>query len=321
MNDGPRRRPRAIGGHRVPAVAVAVAVAGTLAVGGVASCRPAPRPPGPVASLLVATAAEIGASPSALADAWREIDRIAGRVGERHRRTGAPLIDDLTAVVFDELKLAREIDDDDPRFFLLPSVLEARRGSCLGLGALYLAVAERIGLPLDGVRVPGHFFVRTRGPSPRNIELLRRGETMPDDWYRQKYGPWSTGERVYLRALSLEQVSALFWFNAGNFARRHGDLARARAAYERATLEAPDFAEAQASLGLARQLAGALPDAEQAYRNAARVRADLPGLDRNMALLERERRSVVPSRPPPDLRPFSTSTPTSSPLSTRRSSP
>src|SRR5205823_13318274 len=59
---------------------------------------------------------------------------------------------------------------------LLPSVLGARRGSCLGLGALYLIVAERIGLPLDGVRVPGHFFVRTRGSSPRNIELLHRGE-------------------------------------------------------------------------------------------------------------------------------------------------
>ena len=161
--------------------------------------------------MLVATAAEIGASPSALAEAWKEIERIAGRVDERHRRTGAPLIDDLTGVVFDDLKLVREIDDDDPRFFLLPSVLEERRGSCLGLGALYLMVAERIGLPLDGVRVPGHFFVRTRGPSPRNIELLRRGETMPDDWYRQKYGPWPASDRVYLHPLALEQVSALFW--------------------------------------------------------------------------------------------------------------
>ena len=51
-------------------------------------------------------------------------------------------------------------------------MLAARRGSCLGLGAVVLMVAERMGLPLDGVRVPGHFFVRTRGPSARNVELV-----------------------------------------------------------------------------------------------------------------------------------------------------
>lgn len=307
------RRQRTGGTRALSPRAVTFTFAGALVLG--ASCRHTPRPPGPVASALVATAAELGASPTALVDAWNQIDSIAGRVDQRHRRTGAPLIDDLTGVMFDELKFAREIDDDDPRFFLLPSVLGGQRGSCLGLGALYLIVAERIGLPLDGVRVPGHFFVRTRGPSPRNIELLRRGETMPDDWYRQKYGPWPEDQRVYLRPLSLEQVSALFWFNAGNFARRHGDLARARAAYQRATLEAPDFAEAQASLGLARQLEGALPDAEQAYQSAARVRADLPGLERNMALLESERRAAASA--PRNVRPSFTSPPTS----TRRSSP
>lgn len=318
MTEVERPRPGETGGRARAAGTVAAAA---LLAAGVASCRSVRRPPGPVASALVATAAQIGAPPTALVGAWQEIDRIAVRVDERHRRSAAALVDDLTAVLFDELKLAREIDDDDPRFFLLPSVLEERRGSCLGLGAVYLMVAERIGLPLDGVRVPGHFFVRTRGVSPRNIELLRRGETMPDDWYRQKYGPWPADDQVYLRPLALEQLTALFWFNAGNFARRHGDLARAREAYERATLEAPDFAEAQASLGLARQLQGALPGAAQAYRNAARVRADLPGLDRNMALLESERRSAVASPPPPAVRPSSTSTPTSHPLSTRRSPP
>jgi regulator of sirC expression with transglutaminase-like and TPR domain len=320
MRGYPRTRPGQTG-RRGLASAAATAAATALLGLGAASCRSVRRPPGPVASALVATAAQIGAAPTALASAWQEIDRIAARVDERHRHSTAALVDDLTAVLFGDLKLEREIDDDNPRFFLLPSVLEEGRGSCLGLGAVYLMVAERIGLPLDGVRVPGHFFVRTRGPSPRNIELLRRGETMPDDWYRQKYGPWPTTDRAYLRPLALEQVSALFWFNAGNFARRQGDLERARAAYERATLEAPDFAEAQASLGLARQLEGALPGAEQAYRNAARVRADLPGLDRNMALLESERRAAVGAPPSPAAHPSSTSNLTASPPSTRRSPP
>jgi hypothetical protein len=230
---------------------VAAAAAAATFVAGLSSCRPAaPPPPGPMASALLATAAELGAAPEAVAQAWAEIDRIATRV-ERRRRSGG---DDarggevaaLTAVVFDDLGFAREIDDDDLRFFVLPSVLAARRGSCLGLGAVVLMVAERIGLPLDGVRVPGHFFVRMRGPSARNVELLRRGEIMPDAWYRQKYGPWSEDGGRYFVPLSVEETSALFWFNAGNFARREGDLVRARRAYERALAEAPDFAEARA---------------------------------------------------------------------------
>jgi len=265
-----------------------------------------------MASALLATAAELGAAPEALVQAWAEVDRIAARV-ERRRRGGRDEarggeVAALTAVVFDDLGFAREIDDDDPGFFLLPSVLAGRRGSCLGLGALYLMVAELIGLPLDGVRVPGHFFVRTRGSS-RNVELLRRGEIMPDAWYRQKYGPWPEGGGRYFVPLSIEETSALFWFNAGNFARRHGDLARAGRAYERAAAEAPDFAEAHASLGLERQLEGALSEAERAYREAARTRADLPGLRHNRALLEEEERAAAGAHPLPEVRSSETNVP------------
>ena len=305
--------------RHVLATAAGVFVGAVTAV----SCRAAPaRPPGPVASALVATTAELGVDPVALVNAWGELERIAARVAEHHGRSRGELIDDLTAVVFDELAFVREVDSDDPRFFLLPTVLETRRGSCLGLGALYLIVAERLDLPLDGVRVPGHFFVRTRGPRPRNIELLRRGETMPDAWYRQKYGPWPEESPAYLRPLSMQQMGALFWFNAGNFARRRGDIARARRAYERAVTEAPDFAEAHASLGLERQLEGDLPEAARAYREAARARADLPGLNDNMALLERELRPDMPaSLGPPIPSPALPQSVTSSPSSSRRPSP
>jgi regulator of sirC expression with transglutaminase-like and TPR domain len=314
MTTLPRRSPA---DRRGDLSLIAVATVATVAIT-LASCRSAePRPPGTVARTIVATAAELGAEPVALVDAWGQLERIAARVDERHRHSRGDAIDDLTAVVFDELGFVREIDDDDPRFFLLPSVLSTRRGSCLGLGTLYLMVAERIGLPLDAVRVPGHFFVRTRGPRPRNIELLRRGETMPDAWYRQKYGPWPEENGSYLRPLSVQQVSALFWFNAGNFARRQGELARGRRQYERAVAEAPDFAEAHASLGLARQLEGALPGAARAYRDAARARADLPGLGHNMALLDRE----LPSDTPPLLGRPSPASSAASPSPTSPSSP
>lgn len=263
-----------------------------LAMGAVACRRDGlvgSRPPGPMASTVVALAADLGSTPTEVADSWVRVDDIAARVRERHGR-GGDWIADMNAVVFDQLGFEREISSPDVRFFRLPSVIAQRRGSCLGLAALYLVVAERLGVGLDGVLVPGHFFVRTRGPAARNIELLRRGESMPDAWYRAKYGPWPEGgDAPYFRPLTAAEVAGVHWFNAGNDLRAAHDLAGATVAYDRAVAALPAFAEAQASLGVVRQLSGSLDQAEAAYRQAARARPDLPGLDRNLALLKQER--------------------------------
>jgi len=246
---------------------------------------------------MVAMAADLGAPPSDVADAWREVDAIANRVETHHRRTGGDWIDDLNAVVFGELGYEREIESGDVRFFRLSSVIAGRRGSCVGLGALYLVLAERLGIGLDGVMVPGHFFVRSRGGGGRNVELLRRGEAMPESWYRGKYGPWPAGAEEYLRPLTVAELTAVHWYNAGNHLRAARDLNGAALAYARAVAAFPTFAEAHASLGAVRQLQGALDAAEAAYGDAARARADLPGLEHNVALLRRERQrlSIAPS--------------------------
>ena len=276
--------------RRGPAVLVAAALA-LLAAG----CSESPQPPGALASALLALAADAGGDPRGIADAWVELRRVANRVAERHRQTQGNLISDLNAVIFDEQGFTREIADDDPRFFLLPWVITSRRGTCLGLSALYLVLAERLQLGLDGLMLPGHFFVRTRAPAARNVELLRRGETMPDAWYRTKYGPWpeTTGADAspgsYFRPVTISELVGVHWYNAGNHYRRVGELASAERDYERAAAAFPTLAEAHASLGSLRQLRGALAKAEASYREAARLRPDLPGLDRNRTLLDNER--------------------------------
>lgn len=245
-------------------------------------------------------AADFGAQPRAVDDAWVELEALAARVRTRHQKSGADEVDDLRAVIFDDVKFEREIDSGDPRTFVLSSVLAAHRGSCLGLGALALALAERLDLPLDGIMVPGHFFVRTRGAHPRNLELLRRGETMPDAWYRTKYGPWPEGTSVYFRPIAVSELVGLHWFNAGNFFRAQADLGAAKHAFARAVEEFPEFAEASASLGAIHQLEGALPEAKIAYDRAGRARPDLPGLEENRALLQQELLpSPVTRRPSP----------------------
>lgn len=285
-------------GARAPLPAVArfpffsAAAASAVAVAALAGCSRAsnaPQPPGPMGSTIIALAADLGAAPIQIAEAWQKLDALATTIRARHAHSGAPWIDDVNATVFDELGFEREVQSADVRFFRFPDVIAERRGTCLGLGALYLVLAERLGFGLDGVMVPGHFFVRTREEPSRNIELLRRGESMPADWYRRKYGPWPEHDPLAFRPLTTSGVAAAFWFNAGNVRRAARDLEGAARAYANAVAELPHFAEAEAGLGAVRQLQGALDEAEAAYSAAARGRPDLPGLAQNLALLERER--------------------------------
>ncbi|MES1205988.1 MAG: transglutaminase family protein, partial [Pseudomonadota bacterium] len=269
--------------------------------------RSARRPPGPMASALLAFAAESGTVPVDGASAWLALTdivaRVTRRLGERptdDRAKATDAVSAINAVVFDELGFVREIERDAPGVMALPDVLANRKGSCVGLGALYLAIAERLGVPLEGVLVPGHFFVRAPGATPRNAELLRRGEALPDAWYVAKYGPWEPAATAYLRGLSAAEVVAVHWFNAGNQWKRTGDLPAAARAYALATKSFPAFPEAAASLGATRQAQGDLAGARDAYQAAARARPDLPGLARNLSVLEaQQRRSPSPQQQPP----------------------
>jgi hypothetical protein len=253
-------------------------------------CRRGPtrQLPGPTASALFALATEFGADVDRTTQAWQELEAIASRVEARHRHTPADPAEALNAVLFGELGFQREVDSGATRYFQISSVLSDQRGSCLGLGALYLAIAERINVPLDGILLPGHFFVRTRGPGAHNVELLRRGEAMPDDWYQKKYGPWPGPGSAYARPLTVTELGALHWYNRGNDLRAAGALGTAEQAYARAARAFPGFAEAHASLGAVQQLRGALTEAAWSYEQAVRAWPELPGLAGNLELLQRQ---------------------------------
>jgi regulator of sirC expression with transglutaminase-like and TPR domain len=223
------------------------------------------------------------------ADARRVLEEVVGRVEVGLR--GKPAAEVLRDVVFGELGFSREVDDPDLRFMRLPAVLTQRRGSCYGLGALFVALGDRLGrahgFTVAAVLVPGHLFVRVQDAAGgHNLELLRRGEMMPESWYRQRYEIPDAPE--YLRPLDAREFLAVFDYNVGNDLRQRGRLEEAARSYERAGRGFPGLAEAHASLGLVRHLQGALPEALRAYEAARRANPRLPGLDRNIELLNRE---------------------------------
>lgn len=53
---------------------------------------------------------------------------------------------------------------NDPRNSYLDLVVDRKLGIPISLSMLYMEVAQRVGLPCDGVGYPGHFIVRYGGP-------------------------------------------------------------------------------------------------------------------------------------------------------------
>ncbi|HET8937454.1 MAG TPA: transglutaminase family protein [Polyangiales bacterium] len=253
-----------------------------------ACAQPTAAPATPLTEALLAHARTwSGADLSEFARA--ELDRIAARIRALHSREPASSMHTLLRrVVFAEFKFVREVDDLSLRFVFLPSVLQTHRGSCVGLGTLYLALGERLGLDLHGVLVPGHFFVRLREHGQlRNIELLREGQELPEAWYRERW-PITTGSRAYARALRAAEVEAVVLFDVGNDRRRSGAYGQAERAFSLAAERFPEFAEAQASAGTMAHLLGALDRARAAYAAARAADPSLEGLDENVALLQAE---------------------------------
>jgi regulator of sirC expression with transglutaminase-like and TPR domain len=84
------------------------------------------------------------------------LDKLAAAVGE-------PTLDGLTRLLFQEEEFQGDIEEySHPRNSLIDSVLERRRGIPITLSIVVLEVGRRVGVPLSGVGMPGHFLVRDR---------------------------------------------------------------------------------------------------------------------------------------------------------------
>lgn len=97
----------------------------------------------------------------------------------------------------------------------LSIVLREHCGNCAGQSILLLALGERLGLPLHGVRAPHHVFVRwDDGKTRRNIETTQRGSELADadyhDWDEPLWNikPEDVAAGRYLRNLTKKQVVA-----------------------------------------------------------------------------------------------------------------
>jgi regulator of sirC expression with transglutaminase-like and TPR domain len=91
------------------------------------------------------------------------IDALAARVRQRFPAEAGPrqILGQINWVLFVEEGFQGNARDYyDPRNSYLNEVLVRKTGIPISLSILYLALAERVGLPMAGVNLPAHFVVR-----------------------------------------------------------------------------------------------------------------------------------------------------------------
>ncbi|MBI3831660.1 MAG: tetratricopeptide repeat protein [Planctomycetes bacterium] len=213
------------------------------------------------------------------------LDALAAKLAPALAKAGTAeaKLDALKSLLFEDEKfgLPRK---DDAAAFLLADVLANKRGNCLGLSVLCLALAERTGLPLHGVPVPsrlsgpGHLLVRyDDGVARRNFDATEGGALHDDAYYRDlfKLKPDDFKSRYILGNAQKLDVLNLLLVNLGGARVEAGRFRDAVPLLERAVELKPSYAPAFNNLGAAKfgDKSGAsdLDGALRAYAQAVKL--------------------------------------------------
>ena len=139
------------------------------------------------------------------------LDALAERVRRRMRNspTARETIALLNRVLFDEEGLRGNREDYyDPRNSFLNDVLDRKLGIPITLSIVYLDVAKRVGFPIAGTGMPGHFLLKHYDVMSGEIviDAFHRGRIVGSAECQQKLNEIYSG-KVELRPEFLKAVS------------------------------------------------------------------------------------------------------------------
>ncbi len=135
-------------------------------------------------------------------------------------------------------------------YTFLPTVLNSRKGVCLGVSILYLCLAQRIGLPLEMITPPGHIYVRyKKGSEEINIETTCRGVHIDSEKYLSI-------DNCSLEQQNIKQVIALAYFNQASVFLGTQRFELAEVAYKKALPYHPEYPPLHRFLGISLCLNG-----------------------------------------------------------------
>jgi len=107
-------------------------------------------------------------------------------------------IDALNHFLFDLLRFTgNRLFYNDPLNSYLNKVIDRRTGLPITLAVIYLDIAWRLGLPVAGVGLPGHFIVRTLEGAPRFIDVFHQGKELTEGDCRRLVSELSEGQVAF----------------------------------------------------------------------------------------------------------------------------
>jgi len=113
-------------------------------------------------------------------------------------------------------------------YTFLPSVIDNRKGVCLGVSLLYQCIAQRLGLYLESITPPGHIYIRYRnGRKTINIETTARGIDIPTEKY---YGI----ETIKLQQRTVKELVGLAFMNQASVYWGKQEFEKSVSLYEKA---------------------------------------------------------------------------------------
>lgn len=120
------------------------------------------------------------------------------------------------------------------KYSFLPSVLDSRRGVCLGVSTLYLCLSQRLNLPLEMITPPGHIYVRYKSNSKIiNIETTARGVHIDS----KEYLSFNAKE---LQKRNMKEVIGMAHYNQASVFWQKSDYQNALISYEQAEKYMPN---------------------------------------------------------------------------------
>ncbi len=206
----------------------------------------------------------------------KEISRLAGKLIDALGEEKSPreVVSALNRILFVEEGFTYDCVAGNPDNYLLHRVIARRRGNCLGLTALYLLLAERLSLPLHGVYVPSHCFVRYEDAGVRiNIETGEKGAEWEDERYLREFQ--LAREWPYMRSLGRKEMIAVYLKSFGAAYSRKGREDHALRLYREAAAFYPGLPDVYFNAGVSFQKKGMLDEAIAQYRRALDLDSDL----------------------------------------------
>jgi regulator of sirC expression with transglutaminase-like and TPR domain len=172
-------------------------------------------------------------------------DRVRETLAKVDNQPFAP-VSALNRTLFGELGFRGDDEDYyDPRNSFIHEVVDRRLGIPISLSVMYMEVARRLDISIDGIGFPGHFLVRyDEGDESLIIDPYRMGLTLDSEdlqtLIEQFEGPDAELDPSVLQPVSNLQILMRMLTNLAAIYSKQGDAVRSVEVLERMRILDPD---------------------------------------------------------------------------------